>query len=130
VLAALVGHTACLQRVFLGDIPVPGPALELAEVIEQEGYRCLVSAVDPISVPVGQPGPCLIEPVGPFQDESCDQGRVEPRKTYERRRTRRGIERPGPFEQIELCAVALEEFEDRNPGERVCHQARVGCSLG
>jgi hypothetical protein len=53
-----------------------------------------------------------------------------PRKTYERRRTRRGIERLGPFEQIELSAMALEEFEDRNPGERVCHQAGVGCSFG
>ena len=98
LLVALVGHPAALQRVFLGGIPVPGPALQLAEVIQQERQRSLVPTVERVPVAVGQLQPRLVQPVAPFEDEPRDQGRVEHRKSPDRLfgRLRPRAPRPGP----------------------------------
>ena len=115
-LAALVGDPARLQRVFLGGVPVPGPALELAEVVEQEGQRCLVSAFDAVPVLVGQPGPGLVEPVAPLQEESPGQGRIEPRQAGQSSGARRCVERLGPVQQVQSVRRGPGGTRRRRPG--------------
>ena len=131
LLAALVGHPAALQRVFLGGIPVPGPALELAEVVQQERQRCLVPAVERVPVLAGQHRPRLVQPVAPFEDQALlpGTGRSSGRRPIGSSPAAR-VERLGSVEQVKPCAVALEELEDGDAGQRVRHQARIGRLLG
>ena len=129
-LVAFIGHAAALQRVFLCRIPVPSPALELTEVIQQERQRRLFATVKRLPMSVGQASSCLVEPVTPFKDDSRSQRWVEHREAPDWLLARRCVQGLGPFKQIWPDPVALEELEKSDAGERVRYQPWVGCSFG
>src|SRR5215467_7197657 len=129
MLPALLGHPAALQRVLLGSIPVPGPALELTEVIQQEWERRLVAALKCLPVLVGQSEPRLAELVAPFEDESSDQSGTEQQHARDRLVLHRGIKQFGPVEQLRPGPVAVEELEGGDAGERVRYLVRIAGAL-
>ena len=51
------------------SIPVAGPALQLAEVVQQERERRLVAVVHSVLVTAGQLHPRFVQPVAPLEDE-------------------------------------------------------------